>query len=424
MSEFLSSNSLSRRQLLRALATTACGAAAFRQSRSGEAADIDELPPVRTITRGPRHHWFGYYDKREFDPAGRFVLGMEVDFEHRAPRPDDVIRIGMVDLHDNDRWIELGESRAWCWQQGCMLQWLPGSDTKVVWNDREGDRFVCRMLDVKSREQTTIPHPIYALSPDGKTAIAPSFSRLGDTRPGYGYNGIPDPLASELAPEKTGIFRIDLATGRQELILSIARIASLGRPLPGMKGAKHWFNHLLFNPDGTRFVFLHRWQVGRGRETRMITAAPDGSDLRIIDDNGLTSHFNWRDAHHILAFSRQPEDGARFYLFEDRPAGSIRVVGKEVMTADGHCTWIPGSDWILNDTYPDPARRQHPYLFQVSTGRRVALGHFVSPPEYTGEWRCDTHPRISPDGRSVVIDSPAGASGRQLHLIDIRGIVG
>ena len=68
---------------------------------------------------------------------------------------------------------------------------------------------------------------------------------------------------------------------------------------------------------------------------------------------------------------------------------------------------------------------QHPYLYHVATGKRARwLGHFHSPPEYTGEWRCDTHPRFSPDGRMVIIDSPHGGNGRQMYLIDIGGIVG
>src|SRR3954453_6061590 len=91
------------------------------------------LPQVRAITRGPKFHWFGYYDKLEFDPTGRYVLGMEVDFEHRSPKADDLIRIGMVDLEDKDRWIDLGRSTAWCWQQGCMLQWVPGSKSEILW---------------------------------------------------------------------------------------------------------------------------------------------------------------------------------------------------------------------------------------------------------------------------------------------------
>lgn len=64
-------------------------------------------------------------------------------------------------------------------------------------------------------------------------------------------------------------------------------------------------------------------------------------------------------------------------------------------------------------------RLQHPYLYQVSTDKRVPLGHFYSPKEYTGEWRCDTHPRSSRDGKLVCIDSPHGGNGRQMYLIEI-----
>jgi hypothetical protein len=100
---------------------------------------------------------------------------MEVDFEHRSPTADDVIRIGMVDLEDGDKWIELGETRAWCWQQGCMLQWRPGSESEILWNDREGDQFVCHLLDVKTGKKRTVPYPVYSVSADGKTGVAPDF---------------------------------------------------------------------------------------------------------------------------------------------------------------------------------------------------------------------------------------------------------
>ena len=72
--------------------------AGFIGARRTSAAESDAFPPVRRITRGPRHHWFGYYDKLQFDPSVRYVLGMQVDFEHRSPTADDVIKIGMVDL--------------------------------------------------------------------------------------------------------------------------------------------------------------------------------------------------------------------------------------------------------------------------------------------------------------------------------------
>ena len=385
-----------------------------------------ELPPVRAITRGPKYHWFGYYDKAEFDPQCRYVLGMEVDFEHRAPTPDDEIRVGMVDLRGNDAWIELGRSRAWCWQQGCMLQWRPGAAGEVLWNDREGGRFVCHLLDVGSRRKRTIPHPIYTVSRDGRCAAAPDFARLNDVRPGYGYAGPPDPFREVLAPKDSGIWRIDLESGRRELIVSLAELAKVPYPKGDLSGAKHWFNHLLFNTDGTRLEFLHRWRSPgqAGFSTRMCTVAVGGGDLRIIDHSGQTSHFIWRDPKHILAWSWHPSHGNAFYLFEDKEGGKVEVVGKGVMSQNGHCSYLPGNDWILSDTYPDKKRNQHVYLYHVATGRKVPLGSFQSPRQYEGQWRCDTHPRFSPDRRWVAIDSPHGSQGRQLYLIDLGGLVG
>ena len=89
------------------------------------------------------------------------------------------------------------------------------------------------------------------------------------------------------------------------------------------------------------------------------------------------------------------------------------------MTKNGHCTYLPGEEWILNDIYPDEGRVQELYLYHVPSGSRVPLGRFYTAPEYTGEWRCDLHPRSSPDGGSVVFDSAHEGNGRQMYLVDI-----
>jgi len=403
------------------LATSLAGLAACSQkSKPNPAADV----PLRIITKGPKHHWFSYYDKLQFDPTNRYVLCMEVDFEHRTPTIDDTIRIGMVDLEDNDRWIDLDQSNAWGWQQGCMLQWVPGSEFEVIFNDREDGVYVSRILDVKTGKKRTVPHPVYSVSPDGKSAVTPDFRRIQDVRPGYGYVGAPDPHSDDLAPEDSGIFHIDLETGESKLILSLAQISETGQLPNPEHGIKHYFNHLLFSPDGSRFIALHRWRYPKGnRLTRMITANSDGSDVRIVDGNGYTSHFIWRDPTHILAWSDQPSHGRAFYLFEDG-TDKVEAIGSDVMQQDGHCTYLPGhnNEWILNDTYPDEQRLQHPYLYHVLSGRKVELAAIHSPEQYTGEWRCDTHPRHSRDGKLVCFDSPHQDQGRQLHLVDISQI--
>ncbi|MBM81996.1 MAG: hypothetical protein CMJ78_15605 [Planctomycetaceae bacterium] len=410
------------------LQSSVFGAAALITGRSAIGRTKSQYPPTRVLTSSPRHHWFGYYDKLQFDPTSRYVLGMQVPFQHRSPTGDDVIAIGMVDLKDDDRWIDLGQSNAWNWQQGCMLQWLPGSKSKVIWNDRVGDRFVSHILDVHSREARTIPHPIYSVSPDGKSAVTPDFSRIAAVRPGYGYAGVDDEHKYDLAPKDSGIFHVDLETGQAKLIISLADVTKLGKIPNNSPGIKHYFNHLLFNPDGSRFIALHRWRYPNGKRlTRLITANPDGNDIRIVIPNGYASHFIWRDPEHILSQSKNYEGSTSWgnFLFKDRNDGILKQVGRGVLDGSGHLSYLPGNEWILNDTYPQgPDRLQTPHLYHVATGRRIDLGKFHLPEIYTGEWRVDTHPRFSPDSRYVCVDAPHKNQGRQLHLIDISEIVG
>ncbi len=392
----------------------------------------DDFPPVRTITQGPKHHWFGYYDKLQFDVADRFVLGNQVDFEHRTPTADDEIQVGMVDIQDQDRWIELGSTRAWCWQQGCMLQWRPGNRSQVVWNDREEDRFVCRILDVESKQARTLPQPIYTMSPDGQFALSADFAQIQVMRPGYGYVGLPDRFADQLAPRDSGVFKVDMETSESSLVLPLQEVAQIPHNDRPLGDVWHYFNHLLINPAGRRFIVLHRWRAHNaktgspagGFTTRMITADIDGSNLYVLDPSGNTSHFIWRDETTICMWTQPSGKPAGFYLFRDR-THVIEPVGRGVMTENGHNTYLPkhANRWILCDTYPDADRNQKPYLFDVQSNRKVPLGQFRSPPEYRGEWRCDTHPRSSRSGRLVCIDSPHNGQGRQLHLIDISQIV-
>lgn len=310
-----------------------------------------------------------------------------------------------------------------------MLQWLPGSKSEVIWNDRQGDQFVSYILDVKTGKKRTLPGPIYAVSPDARWAVAPDFARLNTMRPGYGYCGIPDRYEAELAPKNAGIWKMDLISGKRRLIIPFAEMLKLPYPEGEFGDAKHWYNHLLVSPGGRRFVFLHRWRptsVTR-HTTRMLTADADGRHIFVLNPVRMTSHFSWRDATHLIAFAYNQADGNRFYLFEDL-TGKVEVLGRDIMTSDGHCSYLSGGRWILNDSYPDKQYNQTPYLFDTQTSKRYSLGHFYQAPKYREDkpfvsWRCDLHPRSSPDGRKVIIDSPH-AGGRQMYLIDISGIVG
>lgn len=378
-----------------------------------------ELVKIRAVTHGPKYHWFGYYDKFQIDTSGRYLLVHQVDFEHRAPKPDDVIKIGMIDLADNDRWIELAETRAWSWQQGSMLQWRPGFDDQIVFNDRDGDRFVCRVLDVKTRELRALPMAIDYLSADGKLALCCDYRRIQHIRTGYGYVGVEDPNKDKLAPDDTGVFRMDMETGRTRLLVSVAALAAI--PYPGSTPKdNHYVNHVQISPDGQRFFVFDRWVGGlRGQPTRVFAAnVADGGELRLLSAEGA-SHYMWDDAQNVLIWGN-----GSYSLYADD--GSGRPHKTLWKAPNGHHSFIPGTNhqWLVTDTYPQgPKREQIVYLFHRPTERAFVLGRFAAPRAYSADLRCDTHPRVSRDGRFVIIDSPHGGEGRQQYLIDISRIV-
>ncbi|MBU1240660.1 hypothetical protein KKF84_16440, partial [Myxococcota bacterium] len=110
------------------------------------------LPPCTALTRGPHFHWFGYYDKLQFDHTSRFVLGMRTTFENKMPTNNPPVELGVIDSLQPFSWEKLGESRAWSWQQGCMLQWVPQKPPWVIWNDYYKGRFIARMKNFHTGE--------------------------------------------------------------------------------------------------------------------------------------------------------------------------------------------------------------------------------------------------------------------------------
>ncbi|MBN1581684.1 MAG: hypothetical protein JXA89_13350 [Anaerolineae bacterium] len=391
------------------------------------------LCPVTPVTVGPFFHFFGYYDKFPWDASGRYLLGLRVAFMDRPPTPQDAVVVGMTDLQNDNRWHALAETTAWYWQQGTMLQWLPPAmGRKIVFNTRVFDTrvkdgrahkgFGSVVLDLDGEERRELSRPIYALAPDGRSAVTLNFSRVHRTRPGYGYVGVADPWESEPAPAQDGIYHLDLETGQSRLIVSLARIREVEHE-DEMDGVVHWFNHLQFNPSGTRFIFLHRWvTIGRHWHTRLFTANADGSDVALLGREHMVSHFDWRDDSHILAWSRYNGE-SHYHLYTDRTE-EVHPLGADVLDCDGHCSYSPDREWILTDTYPDRERSERTLiLYHPGTETRINVGRFYSDPEIAGEIRCDLHPRWSRDGKQVCIDS-LHQGERQMYIVDVSEIVG
>ena len=383
--------------------------------------DISPLP-VRAVTRPPHHHFFGYYDKSPWDAGRGRLLGLETTCMDRGPTGRDPAVIGVIDVARDYAWEPVAETRAWCWQQGAMLRWLPGSgDREIIYNDFQLGQFVAVIHNLETGHRRLLPRPVYALTPDGRGAVTVNFTRLHHFYLGYGYPGGPaDGQLDQPAPADEGVWWLDLATGASRLVVSLAELAAY-RPHPRMAGRPRYLNHLQFNTTGTRFILLDRWRADFGHLTRLYTASPEGPDLCLLADDDVVSHFDWCGADKVLAWARTPELGEHYLLFTDQ-TDAVEIVGGAVLTEDGHCSYSPDRQWILTDTYPDQEEKRTLLLYHVPTGRRRDLGRFLSPTPVSGDLRCDLHPRWSPDGRQVCLDSIHEGT-RQMYVMDVGEVV-
>ncbi len=375
--------------------------------------------PVRSVTSGTKYYLFGYYGICPWDATGRYLLCLEVPFQDHPPEADDKATVGMVEL-SSGKFISLAETHAWNFQQGTMLHWLPKApDSEIIFNDRRDGRFVSVILNVHTGKERVLSRAISAVSRKGDFALGLNFARLQVTRPGYGYAGLEDPFFEEVHPSEDGVYLVDLETGEDKLLVSMADVfAYHGKP-SYLKGRKMWFNHILFNSDDSRFVFLSRWnpEGGGSRKTAMFTASPDGKDLRCLIDYGLVSHFDWRDSEYLLVWANIKDNGDKFYMVSDR-TGEFEPFAEGVLTSDGHCSLFPNGRWVLTDVYPDRDNYQTLKLYSIEGGYEVVLGRYYSDTLFRGEIRCDLHPRWSRDGRQVCFDS-VHEGRRKVYIVDV-----
>ena len=379
---------------------------------------------VIPLTQG-KHHFFGYYDIPTWDSTGQYVLALESDFDDRFPTAEDAATIGMVELETKE-FHPLTETRAWNLQQGCMLHWLPTApDRKIIYNDRDGDRFVSIVMDVFTGEKRVLPRPIAGLTNDGRKALSLNYARMRQCRRVVGYAGVDDPNIDVPHPADDGLFLLDLESGESELIVSFARAYELN-PIEGLRDHALWFNHTTVNTDDTRLTWAACYKPGSGprpnRTSAFFVANLDGSGLTCLTPYLHVSHHDWLDPERIMVWTDMDGQGDCFNLL-NVVTQEFEVVARDEVTRDGHCSFTRDGKWFLMDTYPDGERMQTLYIWNMKEQRMVVLGRFYAPPYATGDVRCDLHPRWDRHDRWITFDSVHEGS-RQVYAVDASKAVG
>src|SRR5688572_9966782 len=365
---------------------------------------------------GDEECFYGYFGQQPWSADGRRYLF------HRWRRREDS-RVSVCAREATSGSVQvLGQSSAWNFQQGTMAQWIRRDGIEcAVFNDAVEGRLACRIVAPDGSERRH-PWPIQALHPGGGEALSLNYRRLARIRPEYGYDVEVGNFSPDQPLDRDGLWRVDLGTGDARLIVSLASLAAL-QPRAEMGGAEHKVNHAVYSPAGTRLVFMHRWLGASGKFSRLYVANADGSDLRLLLDHRMVSHYAWRDERRLLVWARAPEQGDRYYLL-DVTTGAREACGAGTLDrfGDGHPSFSPDGRWIVTDSYPDRGRMRHLLLCRPDDGFVVEAGAFHSPWRYDGPERCDLHPRWDRDGTRVSIDS-AHEGVRRTYVVDVSRLV-
>lgn len=370
--------------------------------------------PIQLVDNGYEHFFASYYGINSFSRNQKYATVLETDIKYRLPTEDDPATLGLVDLETNE-FIPLTTTRAWNFQQGCMAHWLATSpDTMIIYNDLRDGRFISVILNVHTKEEVkTIPHPVSAVSLDGKKAISINFSRIRQTRTDYGYGGEGQRAKMDVQfPEDDGIFVIDLESGEAELIVSIADVKELVPQL--LEDGIEYFNHTLISRDGSKLFWLAR--AIPERNTTSLTVNMDGTNLqRSFPEGWGGSHFDWLNGEELMVTAKYQDSQWGHILFTVGQQDYKRL-GNGLLDYDGHGTFSPDGKWMITDTYPAGGlREQKIYLMDMESEAVLPLGRYVQPEKFSGYWRCDIHCRWSPDGDIVGFNSTHTGS-RQAYI--------
>ena len=362
--------------------------------------------------------FFGYYNISPWNIKGD-ILFYETSGKGKRASINAKLEVKIYKPYEN-RVELLAETKAWNWQQGCMLQWLANSDDEIIYNNynKKENKYYSEILNVKSKKTKHLKLPIYAVSPNGTLALTLNFSRLRICRPDYGYfNKNGDILFDD---KNDGIWLVDIQSNDYKLIISLEDLKNF-EPDKTMIDSRHWVNHIDISPDGNRFMFLHRWKKNEIKYHRLLTADVDGSNLYKLAGNRLVSHCIWKNNEEILAWTYFEGSGNNYYLITDKTKKN-RIVGNEYFSNDGHPSFSPDRKWLLtDDANPDRSKFRSLILYNENKDIFIKVGNFFQPSKYYKEMRCDLHPKWNRDGNFISIDSAHNGT-RSIYILNIKKI--
>ena len=347
------------------------------------------------------HYFFAYYDMRATGDNG-YHLCHRVAFMDRLPTAEDICEIGYL---KDKQFYKIGETTAWNFQQGAMLQYHPNLANTVYYNVCENGKFMTLTHNYETGEKKYADRATACISPDGKWGLAVNFGRIYDFRPGYGYAGFKDEFSEELAPHDDGVFLVDMEKGTSKQILFYDTL----RDAAGFdKDDKVLVNHITFNTASDKFVMLFRnfQQEGKMWLTSMVIGDLNGN-VKTVLPKTYVSHYCWVSQDEIIAHCTTEGTKKSMYKINVETGGIVEYdmpYFYEPGNPDIHCNQLVGGRYIIGDGYPKDGYR---YLmaYDLATGESWELLRAKTDIPKIIDIRCDLHARFVWGGKYISFDT-------------------
>lgn len=405
---------------------------AFAVSSAFRATHAEPVISVEQITHSPKHHLFGYIGQCRTIPwnaSGRYILALEIDSIDRMPTRHDAAKVVLLDTKDNYRPIPLTETRAWNPQQGTMFYWDPATpETQFFFNDRDektGKIFTV-LYDISSglpgkrlKEFRFDDRPIAnsGVAQNGGWFMAINYGRLARLRPVTGYPDTYDWTKNTVQPGDDGIFRVNVATGERQLIVSYAALADRIRPTrPDVDAIPLFINHTLWGrDDGLVYAFVrggwHNAPKGQQRINIPISFRPDGTELS-FHSQFIGGHPEWLDGTHLIG-----KVNNRQAIYDVRAQRITGHLGGTDTFADpeGDIALSPDGSWFANGFHRNGANNY--VLYRMRDGFVVNTPPLDVGGRTEGDLRIDPAPAWNRASDAILVPGLANDGTRQLFVV-------
>lgn len=351
-----------------------------------------------------KEYFFGYYD-RSPEYNGRVLF-------HEMQTDEKSVNIIVKDINANYESV-IANTQVFNWQMGARTIWI--DEDTISYNDFDGEKYVCKWFSLsKNHVIKEFDKPLQDYK-GGNYFLGINYQRLRSYAKEYAYYCLPEMTTSEYDDyEHDGIWKVDVNTGEINLLLSIAEILKYEHIDRFDKG-KHFLNHIMMSPNGSSFIFIHRYYVNGVRYDRLMFY--DFKQLKVLMNERIQSHYCWLDDTNVFGYGEY--EGKRSFNAINVKTGV--VTKHEKLTAkhprDGHPTVF--GDWIGIDDYPNLSRMQPMIAYNYKTKEIKWLGEFYHDLKHKDYNRCDLHPRFSEDGRSIFIDTIYSGK-RELAMLNVN----